>query len=89
MKIATPLACEVNELNIHLPSHSSLTIVSVVLLSRVSFIKIKSGFLSIRKRRIFCLFGFLPMELALKEIILNLVADGALPLPTSGVEKSF
>ena len=43
-KIATPLACDENELNIQEPPHSSFIVCSIDLQILVSQMKIKSGF---------------------------------------------
>ena len=63
------------ELKMHFPSHSSLTIFSIVLQILVSQDKIKSGSFFFKKWKTFLLFGFLPMEFALKLKILNFVAE--------------
>ena len=79
INIATPFACDEKELKIQWPPHYSLTTFSTDLQILVSHTKTKSGFLFFRWWKTFCLFGFLPIELALKASILNFVAELAAP----------
>ena len=73
--MAIPLACEEKLLNIHLPSHSSDTVCSIVLQILESVTIIKSAFFWDRNFKILLRLGFRPILLELKQIILNFEAE--------------
>ena len=87
--MATPLAWDENELKMHCPSHSSLTTFSIVLQILVSDTKMKLGHFFFMWWKTVLLFGFFPIELALKHNILNFVAEFAPPLRVSCVFTLF
>ena len=66
IKIATPRACDENELKMHFPPHSSRTAFSTDLQIRVSQTITKSGFFFLILWKTFLLFGLRPMEFALR-----------------------
>ena len=88
-KMATPLACEEKELKIHLPPHSFFTFFSIAAEIRVSHAITQSKFFFLRWWKTFLRFGFFPIELALKQIILKLDADSTPPELRSGLLTQF
>ena len=70
-----PLACEEKLLKIHLPSHSSDIVCSIVLQILESVTIIKSAFFVDKNSNTFLRLGFRPILFALKQTILNFEAE--------------
>ena len=73
--MAMPLACDEKLLKMHLPSHSSDIICSIVLHILESVTIMKSAFFLDKNSNTFLRLGFRPILFALKQIILNFEAE--------------